>query len=190
MRLSRDVDVEMADLRPKADSWAQGSVLSTRGGASAYYHDDRHHREHHRHPSRLLRRWLDSFRRDPGLHVTPASAINAVDRRSSREQQPPQQQQQQQQQWRPYFDMHAANVNTANTLLSRELKSRHLQMIAIGGSIGRQCPSQSGLEHVYKRVGHLARSSNTGLTEMHYFKAPAYSWRLARPSTPAARRLY
>ena len=35
-----------------------------------------------------------------------------------------------------YFDLHAANVNTANTLLSRELKSRHLQMIAIGGSIG------------------------------------------------------
>ncbi|KAH6634382.1 amino acid permease-domain-containing protein [Chaetomium sp. MPI-SDFR-AT-0129] len=35
-----------------------------------------------------------------------------------------------------YFDLHAANVGTANTLLSRELKSRHLQMIAIGGSIG------------------------------------------------------
>ncbi|KAH8588365.1 amino acid transporter-like protein [Bisporella sp. PMI_857] len=34
------------------------------------------------------------------------------------------------------FDAHQAAHNTANTLLSRKLKGRHLQMIAIGGSIG------------------------------------------------------
>jgi amino acid transporter len=35
-----------------------------------------------------------------------------------------------------YFDLRAANAQTASTLLARELKGRHLQMIAFGGSIG------------------------------------------------------
>jgi amino acid transporter len=35
-----------------------------------------------------------------------------------------------------YYDLKTANSRTANTSLSRELKGRHLQMIAIGGSIG------------------------------------------------------
>ncbi|KAK1752395.1 general amino-acid permease [Echria macrotheca] len=35
-----------------------------------------------------------------------------------------------------YFDLAAANYTTAHTSLARELKGRHLQMIAIGGSIG------------------------------------------------------
>ncbi|KAK3347018.1 amino acid permease-domain-containing protein [Lasiosphaeria hispida] len=35
-----------------------------------------------------------------------------------------------------YYDIHTANKQTASSLLSRELKGRHLQMIAIGGSIG------------------------------------------------------
>lgn len=36
-----------------------------------------------------------------------------------------------------YYDLRAANAKTANTALARELKGRHLQMIAFGGSIGR-----------------------------------------------------
>ncbi len=36
-----------------------------------------------------------------------------------------------------YFDTRAAAYNTANTGLVRKLKGRHLQMIAIGGSIGK-----------------------------------------------------
>lgn len=126
MRLSRDV--EMAGLRPKEDSFAQGSVLSMpRGSAYSYANDPRH-----AHP---VRRWLDSFRRDPGRHVTPPTVMHTAEdrhrasmatRRS--DDLPPS---------RHYFDLHAANVGTANTLLSRELKGRHLQMIAIGGSIGR-----------------------------------------------------
>ncbi|KAK4663950.1 histidine permease [Podospora pseudopauciseta] len=35
-----------------------------------------------------------------------------------------------------YYDLRTANSRTAGTLLARELKGRHLQMIAIGGSIG------------------------------------------------------
>lgn len=35
-----------------------------------------------------------------------------------------------------HYDMHAANTKTANTALARDLKGRHLQMIAFGGSIG------------------------------------------------------
>ena len=34
------------------------------------------------------------------------------------------------------FNMSKANYNAANTALARELKNRHLQMIAFGGSIG------------------------------------------------------
>lgn len=34
------------------------------------------------------------------------------------------------------YDLRAANVKIANSTLSRDLKGRHLQMIAIGGSIG------------------------------------------------------
>ncbi|KAK3317302.1 general amino-acid permease GAP1 [Cercophora scortea] len=35
-----------------------------------------------------------------------------------------------------YFDLRGATAKTASSLLARELKGRHLQMIAIGGSIG------------------------------------------------------
>ncbi|KAH6888406.1 amino acid permease/ SLC12A domain-containing protein [Thelonectria olida] len=35
-----------------------------------------------------------------------------------------------------HYDLRAANAKTANTALARELKGRHLQMIAFGGSIG------------------------------------------------------
>ncbi|KAI6777265.1 hypothetical protein HG530_001210 [Fusarium avenaceum] len=35
-----------------------------------------------------------------------------------------------------YYDLRAANAKTANTALARELKGRHLQMIAFGGAIG------------------------------------------------------
>jgi amino acid transporter len=86
-------------------------------------------------------RFIDSFRREDGtgnnfaFHVTDADADHDGDdgfgpRRPSdvavvREHQGGR-----------YYDLRSANVKTASTLLARELKGRHLQMIAISGSIG------------------------------------------------------
>jgi len=86
-------------------------------------------------------RFIDSFRREDGgrigpdgnieFHVTdadglpsqtfgaPAGVHVARDHRGQR-----------------YYDLQTANAKTASSLLTRELKGRHLQMIAIGGSIG------------------------------------------------------
>ena len=61
------------------------------------------------------RRFVDSFKRDPNAHVTKGSE-RAVTKG---------------------FDHEAAARATANSGLARKLKSRHMQMIAIGGSIGK-----------------------------------------------------
>ncbi|KAF4979044.1 hypothetical protein FZEAL_4675 [Fusarium zealandicum] len=44
-----------------------------------------------------------------------------------------------------FFNLRRANQKSANTALARELKNRHLQMIAIGGSIGTGLFVASGL---------------------------------------------
>lgn len=61
------------------------------------------------------KRFVDSFRRDPNAAVTKPSerAVSG------------------------HFDHEAAAKRTANSGLARKLKGRHLQMIAIGGSIGK-----------------------------------------------------
>jgi yeast amino acid transporter len=63
----------------------------------------------------LGRRMWDSFKRDPNLRVTPKGVVGANGR---------------------VFDPDIAAEATANSPLARKLKGRHLQMIAIGGSIG------------------------------------------------------
>lgn len=59
-------------------------------------------------------RFVDSFRRDPNAAVLKSSG-NA----------------------KGEYNSAAAAEATANTALSRQLKGRHMQMIAIGGSIGK-----------------------------------------------------
>ncbi|KAI9744809.1 MAG: glyceraldehyde-3-phosphate dehydrogenase 1 [Claussenomyces sp. TS43310] len=66
-------------------------------------------------PRSYVVRIVDSFKRDPNLHATPVGAVLANGR---------------------VFDSKGAAAGTANSALVRRLKGRHLQMIAIGGSIG------------------------------------------------------
>ncbi|OBT48688.1 hypothetical protein VE00_00778 [Pseudogymnoascus sp. WSF 3629] len=67
----------------------------------------------------LPHQFIDSFRRDPNRHIIdPLGSLGDVDH----------------QDW--VYDPNQAILRTANTRLARKLKGRHLQMIAIGGSIG------------------------------------------------------
>lgn len=43
-----------------------------------------------------------------------------------------------------HYDLRAANAKTATTALARELKGRHLQIIAFGGTIGEFLESNTG----------------------------------------------
>jgi amino acid transporter len=65
---------------------------------------------------RKLPKVLDSFRSDPNNEIVTAYDVGKNGFRS--------------------FNPKQAAFNTANTPLVRRLKGRHLQMIAIGGSIG------------------------------------------------------
>ena len=67
------------------------------------------------HHTSTLTRWIDSFKRDPNAHATPKGVVGANGK---------------------IFDVEGAAAATADTGLQRKLKGRHLQMIAIGGSIG------------------------------------------------------
>lgn len=63
-----------------------------------------------------MNRVIDSFKRDPNASVVKKEAVA-----------------------RGRFDHKSAAENTANTGLVQKLQSRHMQMIAIGGSIGTSC---------------------------------------------------
>ncbi|KAI4093234.1 MAG: hypothetical protein LQ344_003061 [Seirophora lacunosa] len=67
------------------------------------------------HEAPLAKRAWDSFRRNPNFHITQKGQVGANGQ---------------------VFDVESAAQNTAESPLARKLKGRHLQMIAIGGSIG------------------------------------------------------
>ncbi|GAB7357778.1 hypothetical protein MBLNU459_g0427t1 [Dothideomycetes sp. NU459] len=71
--------------------------------------------QQYEHQQTWPQRFVSSFKRDPNAHATPKGTVAANGR---------------------VFDPESAAEATANTGLQRHLKGRHLQMIAIGGSIG------------------------------------------------------
>jgi hypothetical protein len=130
-RRTFDPELEMNRLSFKETG---GSVAP--GGSSsvwsarepAYLYDDG--RRSRRDRSRAaVGRWFDQFRRDPDRRITPPTVVHtaAADRARGESRA----------RGVHYYDLAAANIGTVDTGLARELKGRHLQMIAIGGSIGR-----------------------------------------------------
>ena len=72
--------------------------------------------ESSRYQEGIGRRVIESFKRDPNFVMTPKGTTMGADGK--------------------VYDVEGAAANTANSPLARRLKGRHLQMIAIGGSIG------------------------------------------------------
>lgn len=71
--------------------------------------------QNYEHQGSFMTRLVDSFKRDPNAHTTPPGTVGADGK---------------------VFDVEHATAATAESPLARSLKGRHLQMIAIGGSIG------------------------------------------------------
>jgi yeast amino acid transporter len=73
------------------------------------------------HQEKWTTRFIDSFKRDPNAHVVkPGQLVSATEGHGKVS----------------GFDHKAAAEATANSGLAHKLKARHMQMIAIGGSIG------------------------------------------------------
>ncbi|KHN99940.1 general amino-acid permease GAP1 [Metarhizium album ARSEF 1941] len=109
-------DIELNPLqnfKGKAESLTHGSSHSMR---EPEYLDDQ--------PPPRFQRFLDSFKRDTDHSFFPSDHLSQVNSHSG-----------QRQYGRNYYDLRLAAFESANTGLARKLKGRHLQMIAIGGSI-------------------------------------------------------
>jgi amino acid transporter len=107
-------DVEIIEMRNMSNASHKDENTTTWAISAPKQEDDKEQND-----------WLDGFRRadrrklkkgwDKGYHSEPKPHVPG-DR---------------------YFDIRAANAKTATSALARELKGRHLQMIAFGGAIGR-----------------------------------------------------
>ncbi|KAG5947452.1 hypothetical protein E4U59_001037 [Claviceps monticola] len=114
MRPSPSGGIALGNIPLKKDSITRDSSHSMR--ATEYYDAPSQSR---------LRRFFDSFRRDENLSFFPSDHLSQVNSRTSN-----------QRQVSHYYDLRMAALETADTGLARKLKGRHLQMIAISGSIG------------------------------------------------------
>lgn len=108
-------DVERSSLKMKEESLAPGSSFSMR---EPDYDDDA--------PPRYWERFVDGFKRDRSSSFFTADPLSQLEGGAG---------------GRihdgvHYYDIQSAMLETANSGLARKLKGRHLQMIAIGGSIG------------------------------------------------------
>ncbi|KAG8421294.1 hypothetical protein J3458_003184 [Metarhizium acridum] len=111
----RDIELNTVhNSKIKEESFTHGSSHSMR---EPEYYDDR--------PSPRFQRFLDGFKRDTSLSFFPSDHLGQVNSHAS-----------QRRYGNHYYDLRLAALESANTGLARKLKGRHLQMIAIGGSIG------------------------------------------------------
>ncbi|KAM0329943.1 hypothetical protein ACHAQA_004110 [Verticillium albo-atrum] len=114
-------DIELNTLKFKEDSLGQGSSYSMRDFSLREPIYEASSRPSH------WENFVESFKRDPDRSIVPklSSAGDFTDDGEERELD-----------GAHYYDLRAATLQTVNGHLSRKLKGRHLQMIAIGGSIG------------------------------------------------------
>lgn len=105
-------DAGLNTLKMKEESLTHGSSFSMR---EPEYEDDA--------LPGYWDRFVDGFKRDPSSSIFPADPVSNLEGGRMYDGQ-------------HYYDIQYATLETANSGLARKLKGRHLQMIAIGGSIG------------------------------------------------------
>ncbi|GAW26724.1 putative aat family amino acid transporter [Rosellinia necatrix] len=118
---SRDIEMSMFPI--KEDSLGPASSYTMR---EPVYEDVT--------PPSALGQFIDGFRRDPTQRITPKDPLNEIhDAEAAHLREPmlPRNGS-----YPHYYDLRQATLQTAQSHLARKLKGRHLQMIAIGGSIG------------------------------------------------------